>query len=56
MSKTRAGAFYGRDDTDLGYETDIRRLRYKHRNLYAQLPFVEERPRVSLYNLALSRY
>ena len=47
MSKTRTGVYFGRDDTSLGYETDLRRLRYKHRDIFIPLPFVEQRPRVS---------
>ena len=46
MSKTRTGLYYGKSDTDLGFETDLNKLRYKHRHIFIPLPHVEERPRV----------
>ena len=30
MSQTRRGAYYGKDDTTLGYETDLARYKYWH--------------------------
>ena len=55
MSKTRTGEYYGRDDTHLGYETNLKRLKYKHRDIFVPLPFVEQRPRVSVIVICLNK-
>ena len=48
MSQTRGGVYYTKDDTSLGFETDLRKLKYIHRKIFIPIPHVEERPRVSM--------